>query len=164
MAIIKCFSCRAETDDFDGPTHRYLLSTPGCWARYGEVLAREYSDFAYMSVHGLTVDAYSVQHPGQPNPQTINSINVHLSSLYAYFVLGSSISNLAKIKAQLSQCKKEFTWLEPPHDLGTLTINDVWRAENSAQHCNLVKEWAEEVFLQWKEFYPVAKKLLEKIS
>ena len=64
-----------------GPTHRYMESLPGCWAIYGEVLAREYSDLAYAAVHRLTVDAYAVQHPGQPSPQSIQSVGVHLLRL-----------------------------------------------------------------------------------
>ena len=32
---------------------------------YGEVLAREYSDPSYVSLHRLTADTYAVQHPGE---------------------------------------------------------------------------------------------------
>lgn len=142
MTLIKCFSCGAETEDVNGSTHKYLLSTPGCWARYNEVLAREYSDYSYMQVHNLTVDAYSIQHSGLPNPQTINSANIHLSSLYAHFKQQVAISELGKVKQKLAQFKNEFIWLEPPVDLGYLTINDVWVAENSVEHCDYVKKWA----------------------
>ena len=48
----------------DGPTHPYYGCSPACWARYGEVLAREFQDPAYFGLHQLTVDAYAVQHPG----------------------------------------------------------------------------------------------------
>ncbi|MFG6101029.1 hypothetical protein D0962_01510 [Leptolyngbyaceae cyanobacterium CCMR0082] len=161
MALIKCFSCGAETDDIDGATHSYLLSTPGCWAMYGEVLAREYSDFAYWAVHDLTVDTYSIQHPGQPSRQTISSLNVHLSSLYAYFKLDVSAGELSNIKVKVVQHKDQFVWLEPPDCLGHLTINDILRAENATQHCELVNQWAEDVFNQWQDFHPVVQALLE---
>lgn len=59
MALAQCFSCGAEAENLSGATHQYLLSTSGCWAKYGELLAREYSDFSYMAVHNLTVDAYA---------------------------------------------------------------------------------------------------------
>jgi hypothetical protein len=65
----------------DGPVHRYMESSPGCWAAFGEVLAREYSDFNYARMHRLTVDSYAVQHPGQPSPQSIQSVALHLISL-----------------------------------------------------------------------------------
>jgi len=84
--IEKCSSCGAETPlSNTDVTHAYLDASPGCWARYGEVLAREYSDPKYFSVHALTVDAYALQHPGQASPKTTNSLNLHLASLYAYY-------------------------------------------------------------------------------
>ncbi len=61
-----CFSCGALVPATDGTTHDHMLSSPGCWAIYGEVLAREYERPAYMADHRLTVDAYAVQHPGEP--------------------------------------------------------------------------------------------------
>lgn len=163
MTTIQCFSCGAETDDIVGPTHKYLLSTPGCWARYGDVLAKEYSDFAYMAVHQLTVDAYSAQHPGQPNPQTIGSINIHLCSLYAHFKQDVSINRLPQLKSQLAQHKQVFTWLEPPQFLGQWTINEVWLAENPKEHREFVEKWANDVFTQWESAYPVLQTLLQKV-
>ena len=58
-----------------------MESSPSCWAAYGEVLAREYNDPAFMAAHRLTVDAYAVQHPGRPSPQSIQSVALHLISL-----------------------------------------------------------------------------------
>ena len=42
-----CFSCGAEVPKSDGPVHKYIDSSPGCWAAFGEVLARECSDFRH---------------------------------------------------------------------------------------------------------------------
>ncbi|MEM6714311.1 MAG: DUF5946 family protein [Cyanobacteria bacterium P01_D01_bin.6] len=73
----KCHSCGAATPPSPtGVTHAYLDASPGCWARYGEVLAREYANVQYFAVHAITVDAYSAQHPGHPTPQEINSLNL----------------------------------------------------------------------------------------
>lgn len=36
-----CVGCGGLFPEMDGPTHRYMESSPGCWAAYGEVLARE---------------------------------------------------------------------------------------------------------------------------
>ena len=76
---IPCIGCGALVPQQDGPTHRYMESSPGCWAIYCEVLAQEYSDIAFATAHRLTVDAYAVQHPGTPSPQSIQSIGVHLA-------------------------------------------------------------------------------------
>src|ERR1700688_1721358 len=61
---MRCIGCQAEFARIDGPTHEYVLSSPGCWAAYGEVLAREYRDYRLARLHRLTVDTYAVQHPG----------------------------------------------------------------------------------------------------
>ena len=39
---------------------------------------------------------------------------------------------------------------------------DVLDAENAGQHCDLVKDWAADVFDQWEDFHPIVKKILEK--
>lgn len=62
--LIKCIGCGALVPQVDGPTHRYMGSSPGCWHVYGEVLSREYSDRSFGALHRLTVDSYAVQHPG----------------------------------------------------------------------------------------------------
>ena len=59
-----CPGCGAAFPASDGPTHDYIGASAGCWAVYGDVLAREYSDHRFFRVHQLSVDAYSAQHPG----------------------------------------------------------------------------------------------------
>jgi Family of unknown function (DUF5946) len=66
-----CIGCGVPA--IDGPTHRYMESSPGCWHAYGEVLAQEYSDEAFRAAHRLTSDTCAVQHPGRPSPQSIRS-------------------------------------------------------------------------------------------
>src|SRR5690606_31620011 len=78
-----CIGCGGLFPVIDGPTHRYMLCSPGCWACYGEVLAREYDDVLYWRVHGMTVDTYAVQHPGDGSPQAVRSVALHLISLCA---------------------------------------------------------------------------------
>ena len=47
------------------PVLRYLESSPGCWAKFGALLTREYENAQYRTVHELTVDVYALQHPGK---------------------------------------------------------------------------------------------------
>ncbi len=49
-----CPGCGALLPAEAGPTHPYIRAWPACWARYGEVLAREFGDPDYFRLHQLT--------------------------------------------------------------------------------------------------------------
>lgn len=61
---IPCVGCGALVLDTDGPTHRYVGASPGCWAVFNEVRNREYIQPGYGVASQWTVDTYMVQHPG----------------------------------------------------------------------------------------------------
>ena len=132
-----------------GPVHRYVESSPGCWAVYGEVLAREYGDAAYFLVHRLTVDAYATQHPGQPSPRSIQSVAIHLVSLCLTFEhhLPAELATAAMQAA--AKGKAAFRWLEPPLVRGRITAADVHRAGSVKEHSQTVWTWAEDVWAAW---------------
>jgi hypothetical protein len=135
--------------DVKGPTHRYMESSPGCWAAYGIVLAREYSDPAFYDVHRITVDAYAAQHPGQPSPQSIRSVGLHLVRLCLVLErrLPAEKANNAMIAA--TKAKQAFTWLEPPPSLGPLTVADIREKLSAAEHEEAVRAWALSVWQAW---------------
>ncbi|GLR19584.1 DUF5946 family protein [Portibacter lacus] len=83
---ITCFSCDAKSLNFDGNCHEYMLSSPGCYEMFNEVLEKEYSDYRFSKAHHYTVDAYAIQHPGElKNQKAVNSVGIHLVSLYFLF-------------------------------------------------------------------------------
>lgn len=149
MANLITCRCGAQVPDTDGATHKYLDAVPGCWAIYGEILAREYEDFTYMKVHHLTVDAYAVQHPGSPSPQTIQSVAVHLISLHHQLEKGSDIETVRRAMQAATQDKGRFKWLEPPASFGEITVLNAHRAENAMQHQQIVRQWAEAAWKAW---------------
>lgn len=139
----------------DAPTHRYIGASPGCWALFGEVLAREYSDFRYGRVHRLTVDAYTAQHPGAPSAQSIQSVNLHLLGLHAVFERGVSLPEATQVLQRAAQHKREFVWLNPPPSLGTLTVRDVHAAKAPAEHEQRVRQWARSVWQAWAPYHEI---------
>lgn len=155
-----CPGCGLKTENNDGPVHKYLGSSAGCWSVFGEILQKEYENYEYMAVHGLTVDAYALQHPGQESAQTLNSAYIHLGSLYAYFELGKPISELSKIKQDLTQHKAEFRWLEPPEGITGITVADVRNSESGSQHCEIVRKWAAYIFDKWNVHHPAIARIL----
>jgi Family of unknown function (DUF5946) len=90
-----------------------MESSPACWAKYGELLAREYENPDYMVAHRLTVDTYAVQRPGKPSAQSVQSVAAHLISLHCVLEQGMAhwqATAFLKICAD----KGSFEWLEPP--------------------------------------------------
>jgi len=104
--------------DVEGAVHPYMLSVPGCWQLYGEILAKEYAEVGYRPIHRITVDAYAVQHPGKPVRQAIQSVAVHLISLYYVLERGYDFQRAAQAMRRALQNKQVFVWLEPPVNRG----------------------------------------------
>ena len=154
MTLEMCVGCKALVPRMDGPRHRYMESAPGCWARFGAILEREYSDPTYMRNHRLTVDAYAVQHPGQPSPQSTQSVCLHLVSLHLVFECDVSQSSATRALQHLAKHKDQFCWLEPPESLGDVTVNDVVEATNADEHADAVTRWARSAWGAWAPHHP----------
>lgn len=149
--VQRCFGCQGLFPAVDGPTHAYMLSSPGCWAAYGRVLARHYEDRAYAGVHRLCVDTYAVQHPGVPGPQSIQSVGVHLVRLCRFIEQGLAPdrANDVMLAASHAQAKARYHWLEPPASPGALTIADLEAAHDIEPHMRIARDWAAQVWAAW---------------
>jgi hypothetical protein len=162
IKIVTCAGCGGFFPDIDGPVHRYMESSPGCWATFGEILAREYSDPTYREVHRLTVDAYAAQHPGTPSRQSIQSVGVHLIRLCLFLEHGLMEENANNIMLKAAKRKGAFFWLEPPASLGQLTIADVVKTRTSQEHKNAVKAWSQSVWKAWRPHHDTIKMWLSQ--
>jgi len=165
--LIPCMGCGANVSNIDGPTHKYLVASPGCWKLFGDILAKEYGDPAYMSVHRLTVDAYALQHVGIKSPQTIQSMNLHLMALCAALKHNVTYDFIPKIMNKLLKeykDKEAFTWLAPPHSLGELTITDIVKAETPEEHTRLVHDWAKSTWDAWSPHHKKTEGYLRSID
>jgi hypothetical protein len=143
--------------DVQVPGHRDIGSSPGCWALFGEVLAREYSDFRYARAHRLTVDAYGVQHPGTPSPHAIASVGLHLVRLHWVLELGWDSERATKAMQRLAERKSELVWLAPPASRGTITVRSVHEASGPEEHARLVRAWAEDVWQAWNSYHEIVR-------
>ena len=144
--------------------HRYLESSPGCWAVYGEVLAREYGERAYYEMHKFTVNAYSVQHPGQPSAQSIQSVGVHLMRLCLMLERGFDTERATAAMQTAAANKGVFRWLEPPEPRGEITVADVHRAASPEEHATRVRGWAEAAWHAWAAHHQVVRGWIEKLA
>jgi hypothetical protein len=152
-----CMGCKGEFPAIHGPTHRYMKSSPGCWAAFGRVLAREYSDQQFLEVHRLTVDSYAVQHPGQASHQSIQSVGVHLVRLCLFLEhqLTAERANSAMLIA--ARHKSRFCWLDPPASLGEITVASVDSAASADDHKAVVKAWAAQMWNVWAPYHEIVR-------
>ena len=157
----ECFSCKGIYPKIDGPTHRYMDSSPGCWQIYGEILSKEYSSQNYWKNHRLTVDAYAAQHPGIESSQSIQSVAVHLLSLYFIMEEGRSHNEARELIGKATTHK--FQWLTPPDDLGGISAKNVWMAESAKEHNDMVELWAESVWFAWEMHHKTIQKWARQI-
>jgi len=148
-ATTMCPGCGADLPAHEGPVHRYLESSPACWAKYGELLAREYQNPELMAVHRLTVDSFAVQHPGRPSPPSIQSVAVHLISLHAVLELGMDPRRATDLIRRCADGGR-FLWLEPPASPAKLTVLHPLAASTVEAHVKAVGDWAEAAWQSWQ--------------
>jgi len=175
--MIKCYGCGALVEDIEGKPHKYIGASQGCWNLYTEILAKEYGEYNYPEhTHRLTVDTYAIQHPGclpeqspkgmaraeQPERQSIQSVNVHLISLYAVLVMKLRGRDATKLISKILRGNPAFEWLEPPVPNGTITVVDVLKVTTQEEHEASVKKWAEDVFGCWFSKHGEAIKRMSK--
>jgi hypothetical protein len=139
----------------DGPVHPYFGAAPGCWALYGEVLARAYEDRRFAPRHQLTVDAYAAQHPGRSDDRrAVQSVAVHLIGLHLALeptpaTVGRDVTPLLRAAADRSV---EFRALPRPTHLGAVTVIDVHAASATGDpdaYLAAVRRWANAVWAAW---------------
>ena len=98
------FSITLVFPPFDGPVHRYIGASPGCWALYSPLVVGEQPDPLLLGHSRVTatstvvpsrrelgafvVDAYAVQHHGDASPQAVQSVAVHLLTLHGILARG----------------------------------------------------------------------------
>jgi len=141
-----------------------MESCPGCWAAYGEVLAREYSDRSYGKSHRLTVDAYAVQHPGRPSRQTAQSVAVHLMSLALVLEKGISADKATQAMGRAAKAGAPYPWLEPPPSRGRVTVVDVGAATSAGAHVEMVAQWASSAWTAWAPHHVQIRSWLQSLA
>ncbi len=144
-----------------GTTHAYMISTPGCWAAYGAVLGREYQNAALFDrCHRLTVDAYAVQHPGDPAERRARqSFWIHGASLWMVLRMGRAHRAATAALQQLAQ--GDFP-VAPPRPHFGLTHADVLGAPES-DHEAQVRAWAEATLASYAHAHAAFEALARRV-
>lgn len=134
-------------------------SAEDCKALFHLTLAKEFSDFRYMRIHRLTVDAYSLQHP-DIHTKSAKSFAAHLTGMCCAMEFGNDQRLMRFLRLWLNGRKE----LEKPamlDRLGELTIFHIAGAEDAAEHTRLVSEWAADVWRAYETYHALARDWIE---
>jgi len=155
-----CPQCGAKTPTSDIDAHNYFEASNGCWAAYGTILAREYSNPAFFRNHRQTVDAYALQHPAGNDPRAVQSVNIHLIALTLLFSADMPSEKIPTIMSNIIQKTRKpsqgFLALSPPSELGKVTVADILPLTTLNTHLEGVDDWARQVWSAWENHHDVA--------
>jgi hypothetical protein len=149
MSIDSCPGCGAHLGDVpNGPHHRYMTSSSGCWEAFGELLAREFGQPGWGSEHRLTVDTYAAQHPGEDDRKQRQSVAVHLIALCHRFEHHLDPTSLLDATRSLTSTGRQWPSLAAPSSY-PMTVVDVLQADSADAHLALVRRWGEATWQAW---------------
>ncbi|MEM8533094.1 MAG: DUF5946 family protein [Chloroflexota bacterium] len=155
--IEPCPGCAALLPPSTGSTHRYIGASPACWERYSLLNAGEPSLTPHPR-NGLLVDAYAAQHPGISSPQAIQSVAVHLLTLYGILIKGIADEQTVWIRQRALRTQDQsrrdrFGWLEPPSFEGQLTVVDIVQAATPDERTEQLQSYVESVWQTWRHMH-----------
>lgn len=157
-AAESCPGCGAVVPDSGAAPNPEVNASPGCWATYGDVLAREYGEWGNPSIHRLTADTYAAQHVGSRSRKSVQSVAVHLLGLYLALERGVEPHRISQEIGRLVADPSAFRWLDPPAPLGQTTIVDVSEATSLRDHTSRVRRWALSVWEAWSDHHPTIRR------
>jgi hypothetical protein len=154
MNTTACPGCGVVLPAVDGPTHRYIGASPACWALYTALNNAGEPPLAPAAVNGLLTDAYAAQHPGVPSPQAIQSVAVHLLTLYGVLVAGVDPGRVlwlrqATLRDRARDPVPRFVWLTPPSFAATLTVAGIVAGPTPQARTGLVRRYVDDVWAAW---------------
>lgn len=151
---VPCPGCGGAFEAMDGPTHRYMTSSPGCWKVFGDLIAAEYSGAAPLEVHRLSVDAYAVQHPGDGSRQAVQSVGLHLARLCVQLHAPRPPHETNAVMQGFSARKATLPLLKPPPRF-SMTLADVAPFIGGPHHAEQVRLWAARAYDDWQDQHGV---------
>lgn len=159
-----CIGCGALLDDIDGPTHKYMSSSPACFAEFTKILAFEYSEPDLLQTHRLSVDTYAIQHPGSGKQRKeIQSVGLHLARLMLQLDRPRTPSETNDVMLGLGEHKASLVFLRPPEKF-SMTVGDVTDYAGTPQHSERVTEWASSTWADWSAHHDYIRHWVEKID
>ncbi|MEO8468643.1 MAG: DUF5946 family protein [Chloroflexota bacterium] len=162
--LVACVGCGGLVPDIDGPVHRYMTASPGCWKNYTELMA---GNIPASPLAAMAIDAYAVTHPGVPGPQSTPSVWIHLSTLCFVLERGWPVDRAVRLRAVGADEFAAWPWLEPPSTMGAVTANDVATAGANLgpdAAAAMMETWVEGAWEAWAAHHPAVRDRADHLS
>lgn len=144
-----CPGCGFTAVAPDGSPPAEHTASAACYAVYGELLARSYSDASFHPVHQLIVDAYAGQHAGGTSRREVQTVALCLMTLCVFIEHDVDPAAGPRLHTQMVLNRPPFRWLQPPPQRHLLTVADVLAAADADEHRRLVRRWARQIWEAW---------------
>ena len=174
LSLRQCPGCKAFFPKKEGPPHRYGVSSSECWAAFTELLAYEGMHYGYPDIHRLVVDAYAVQHPQNTALQvelgisqrliaaSIKSVAIHLIALYLALVKKVELKRINRMMNHILTSGAIFDPLDPPSQLGSITVIDIAQASNFEEYTQWAWKWVQSAWNAWTPHHEIVQSWYEK--
>lgn len=162
--LVACVGCRGLVPDEDGPVHRYMTASPGCWRIYTELTA---GNLPRGPMSDLGVDAYAVSHPGVPGPQSTPSVWIHLVTLCFVLERGWPVTRAVRLRTVAADAFEGWPWLERPDRMGEVTAVDVSAAVAHGavdRARDLTAAWVEGSWSAWSTHHAAVRARADALS
>lgn len=148
-----CPGCQAQLPAIGSSAHPYIGASGACWDMFAALSHGGEPPLAPGPLNGLLVDAYAAQHPGVPSDQSIQSVAVHLLTLYGILSkqLSPELALTIRLKGVHERTPKHgrYQWLTPPDFQGSITVADVVAQPIPSARTELLTRYIEEVWTHW---------------
>ena len=148
-STIECVGCGGRVPDIEGPIHRYMTASPGCWRAYTELMAGGLPPSRHSA---LAVDAYAVTHPGVAGPQSTPSVWIHLITLCCVLERGWSVEKAVFLRRLGADAFRGWPWLARPDRMGDVTAVDlaaVLARGDGGAAIDLTDQWVRGAWSAW---------------
>jgi hypothetical protein len=147
-----CHECGAEVPAVDGATHAYVPAAAGCWATFTQMQADELRRWGRALAHGVVVDSYMAQHPGDgSDPRARRSPIIHLVGLCARLEHGLDDSKVGVLLQRTAETLRsgDAVRLAPRAEPGHITVLDLADCDDAGIYAVRARCWAAEVWRTW---------------
>jgi uncharacterized protein DUF5946 len=152
---------QAATERCDGCGLQAPGGAAGCQRILDEILARDFTDARYFSVHRMLIDTYCLQHP-ERYCASAKSLAAHLTGLAWLIERGGGKAVGHEPLRRWLDGAPRLERPEIPGFRGGLTIADVRGAEDAAGHARAVEAWARSTWEAYAPLHETARAWIEQ--